>query len=85
MLNVNDANILMTSSSCKFRKLFVIENFLTGIVKNYQTVFQLRNEFKSRKLCEKNVQVTLYRAKFWLLMLIEVLNGFEFWVKCVSQ
>ena len=53
MLNVNDANISMTSSSCKFRKLFVIENFLTGIVKKNQPVFQLRNEFKSRKLCEK--------------------------------
>ena len=71
MLNVNDANISMTSSSCKFRKLFVIENFFTGIVKNKQRIFQLRNEYKSRKLCEKNVQVMLYRAEFWLLMLIK--------------
>ena len=85
MFNVNDANISMTSSSCEFRKLFVIENFLARIVKNKQTVFLLRNELKSRKLCEKNVQVTLYRAELWLLMLIEVVNRFKFWVKSVSQ
>ena len=85
MFNVNDANISMTSSSCEFRKLFVIENFPARIVKNKQTVFQLQNELKSRKLREKNVQVTLYRAELWLLMLIEVVNRFKFWLKSVSQ
>ena len=78
MLNVNDANISMTCSSCEFRKFFVIENFLARIVKNKQTVFQLRNEIKSRKLCEKNVQVTLYRAELWLLVLIKVVNRYNF-------
>ena len=85
MLNVNDANISVTSSSCEFRKLFVVENFLARIVKNKQAVFQLLNEIKSRKLCEKNVQVTLYRAELWLFMLIEVVNRIKFCVKSVSQ
>ena len=85
MLNVNDAKISMASSSCEFRKLFVIENFLARIVKNKQTVFQMRNEIKPRKLCETSVQITLYRAEFLLLMLIEVVNRFKFWAKSVSQ
>ena len=34
---------------------------------------------------EKKFQFTLYRAEFWLLMFIEVINGFNFWVKSLSQ
>ena len=33
----------------------------------------------------KNVQVTLYRAEFGLLMLIEIVNRFKFWIKSVSH
>ena len=75
----------MVSGSCKFWKFFVIENFFSRIVKHKQTIFQLRNEFESRKISEQNVHSTLYCVELWLLVLIEVVNRTKVWIESVSQ
>ena len=85
MFNVNDANISMTSSSSEFRKLFVIEISSQESSKTSRQFSICEMKSNPENFVKKNVQVTLYRAEPWLLMLIEVVNRFKFWVKSFSQ
>ena len=45
-LNINHANVSITSSNCKFGKFSGIGNVSTGIVKHKQTDFQQRKDFE---------------------------------------
>ena len=84
MLNVNDANISMKYSSCEFRKLFVIENSLARNAKTSRKFTSCEMKSNPENFVNK-IQDAFYRAEFWLLMLIEVVNRFTIWVKGVSQ
>ena len=84
VFHINDINDHVSTGSSHLDKLFVIEYFLTRIVKYKQTIFSILHKLQVCEFFENNVWMQVNLWVYWLHFVVEKNNIFKLWIKVVS-